>query len=263
MKERPIHFNFSFISNNQASKITEPFKCSFNFPPFPITSKFSTILGFGLFPITSMRSNQIYFQMFKSLSKRIAVIALIGNKSCWTFLGSASTSAWNLDGFKRFFRKFYFCWRCRGKGASQRNTLAVDHHHPLRSFTFFGLSNASAPFFAGAKLPSIKASSQSSSPSSSSIDKNLRHISSQTPWSSQSRNRRQHVDGLGYRFGRSCQRAPVRKIHSIPSRTSQLSMGGRPPFGFLFGSGSSGFNSFHWSLFMNRVYSAIGSRPIA
>ena len=263
MKESPIHFYFSFISNNQASKITEPCKCSFNLPAFPITSKFSTVLSFRFFSIASMRSNQIYFQMLKSLSKRIAIIALIGNKSFRAFLGSAATSAWNLDGFKRFFRKFYFRWRCRGKGASQRNTLAVDHHHPLRAFTFFGFSNASAPFFAGAKLPSIKASSQSSNPSSSSIDKNLRHISSQTPWSSHKRNRRQHVDGLGYRFGRSCQRAPVRKIHSMPSKTSRLSIEGRPPFGFIFGSGSSSFNSFHWSLFMNRVYSAIGSPPIA
>ena len=33
---------------------------------------------------------------------------------------------------------------------------------------------------------------------------------------------------------------------------------GRPPLGFRVGSGSSGFNSFHLSSFMNRVYFAIG-----
>ncbi len=87
MKESPIHFNFSFISDNQASKITEPCKCSFNLPAFPITSKFSTILGFRLFSITSMRRNQVYFQVLKSLSKRIAVIGFIGNKPFGRFLG--------------------------------------------------------------------------------------------------------------------------------------------------------------------------------
>jgi len=34
--------------------------------------------------------------------------------------------------------------------------MAVDHHHPLRSFAPFGLSDTFAPFFAGAKLPGRK-----------------------------------------------------------------------------------------------------------
>jgi hypothetical protein len=36
------------------------------------------------------------------------------------------------------------------------NTLAVDHH-ALCAFALFGSPNAGAPFFAGAKLPSMKA----------------------------------------------------------------------------------------------------------
>ncbi len=253
----------ALVPDNQTSKITEPCKRAFNLPSFPITSQFPAVLCFGFFPIASMRSNQIYFQPFKLLAEWIAVVASICDKSLRSFFRTTTAWARNADRFKCFFSKLYFRWRCRGKGASQRNTLAVDHHHPLRSLALFGFPDASAPFFAGAKLPSIKASSQSSNPFSSSIERNLRQTSSQTPCSSQSRNRRQQVEGLGYCSGRSCHRAPVRKIHNMPSKTSRLSAGGRPPFGFFRGSGSCVFSSFHCSLFMKRMYLAIGAPPIA
>jgi hypothetical protein len=137
--------------------------------------------------------NYINFKVLKTLSKRIAVIAFIGDKPFGALFRSASIIAWNIDCIKGLFGQLYFRRGCQGKDASQRNTLAVDHHHPLRSFAFFGFPDASAPFFAGAKLPSIKASSQSSNPSASSMDKNLRHTSSHTPWSSRRRSRLQQV----------------------------------------------------------------------
>jgi hypothetical protein len=258
-----IHLNMALIAHYQASKITQPCERTLHFPTLSVSSQLSTILLLVLRSIASMWHNHINFQVLKTLSKRITVIAFIGDKPFGALFRSASTSTRNVDCIKSLFGQLYFRRGCRGKDASQRNTLAVDHHHPLRSFAFFGFSDASAPFFAGAKLPSIKASSQSSSPSASSMDKNLRHTSSHTPWSSHRRRRLQQVAGLGYRSGKSCHRAPVRRTHSMPSKTFRLSMAGRPPFGLALGSGSSGFNSFHCSSFMNRVYLAIGSPPIA
>jgi hypothetical protein len=73
---------------------------------------------------------------------------------------------------------------------SQRNTLAVDHHHPLRTLAAFGFSDARAPFFAEAKEPSAKVSSQSSLPAASSSPRNARQIVSHKSSSSQSRSRR-------------------------------------------------------------------------
>jgi hypothetical protein len=43
-----------------------------------------------------------------------------------------------------------FCGLCRGKGAFQRNTLAVDHHHSIRSFVLIG-GPTEAPFFCYSK----------------------------------------------------------------------------------------------------------------
>jgi hypothetical protein len=53
----------------------------------------------------------------------------------------------------------------------------------------------------------------------------------QIPASVHSRNRRQHVDGEGKRLGRSCQRAPVRRIQRTPSTHARTGAGGRPPLG--------------------------------
>jgi len=258
VKERPIHSDFSFISNNQASKITDPRKGSFHLPSFLVTPQLPAVLGFSFFPIASVWCNQIYFKCLKPLAKRIAVIAFISNQSRRSFFGATFSPSWNSYRIKGFFSELYFSRRCRGKGASQRNTLAVDHHHPLCSLALFGFPDARAPFFAGAKLPSIKASSQSSAPFSSSMERNLRQISSHIPKSSHNCSRRQQIDGLGYRSGKSCQRAPVRKTQRMPSKTWRLSQAGRPPCGFCVVSGSSGSNSFHCSSFMKGLYLAIG-----
>jgi hypothetical protein len=49
---------------------------------------------------------------------------------------------------------------------------------------------------------------------------------------------------MGCRSGKSCHRAPVRKIHKMPFKTSRLSAGERQTLGFLRDSGSSGTEGF-------------------
>jgi hypothetical protein len=150
---------------------------------------------------------------------------------------------------------------------SQRNTLAVDHHHPLRALAPFGWADAFAPFFAGAKEPSTNASDQSIWPFASSSARNARQVSSHTSCSSHNFSRRQQVEGLGYCLGKSAQGAPVRSIQSIPSKTLRLSAHGLPPRPDFLGLGSNGsiFShcdcvSFHRSLaikmtpFYDQVY---------
>jgi len=115
------------------------------------------------------------------------------------------------DRCERLFREPNLVGGRRVKLLSQRNTLAVDHHHPLRALAPLGFSDFRAPFFAGAKLPSRNDSLQSSCSRWFSSARNARQMVSQTPCSSQSRSRRQHVAGEGNSSGKSCQRAPLRK----------------------------------------------------
>jgi hypothetical protein len=109
----------------------------------------------------------------------------------------------------------------------------------------------------------MKASSQSKSPSASSCDRKVRQTFSHRSCSAQRFKRRQQVEGWGYRGGRSCQRAPVRNIHRMPSRTSRLSVRGRPPLVPGLSDGSNGAILAHCSSVRNFGVAAIGLPPIA
>ena len=262
MKEALIDREQVFMPNQQSSVVSDPGKRSLHNPPPSISSKLSAVLTLGFFSVFSMGAYQINLAFLKSIAKLITVIGTICNQSLGTCSWSSRTISRHFNFSQHRVNKRYFVRGCRGNGASQRNTFAVDHHHPLRSFAPFGFSNPKAPFFAGAKLPSMKASSQSKSDFSSKSARNFRQTSSHTPSSSHSRKRRQQVEGLGYLLGRSFHRAPVRKIHKMPSITSRLSAGGRPTLPFpCFGNNGSILS--HWASFINRVSSAIGSPPIA
>jgi hypothetical protein len=144
------------------------------------------------------------------------------------------------------------------KVVSQRKTRAVDHHHPLRPLAPLGLADGGAPFFAGAKLPSKKDSLQFICCRSFSSPRKVRQIFSQTSCSSQSRSLRQQVEGEGNSSGKSCHRAPLRKIHKMPSSTLRSGAGGRPPRGRDGRLGSNGRIFSHWASVNSRPYRAIG-----
>jgi hypothetical protein len=55
--------------------------------------------------------------------------------------------------------------------ASQRNSLAIDHHQALCSFASLGFPDCRAPFLAGMKVASAKLSSQPRTPSSSNSER--------------------------------------------------------------------------------------------
>lgn len=79
-------------------------------------------------------------------------------------------------------------------------------------------------FLVRKQFASTKASSQSSQRSSSRSASNV-HRLTQMPRVSQSRSRRQYVLDDGYLLGKSCQRAPLRRIHRMLSNTERLSIG--------------------------------------
>ena len=179
-----------------------------------------------------MRADQQHSALEQVLAQRIAVVTSIGNNAQRALLRTTRPAPWHSNLCQRAFGQAYFPRTGRDQSASQRNTLAVDHHHPLRALAALGFANALAPFLAEAKLPSRNDSLQSNLPCWSSSDKNCRHTLSQIPCSSHWRKRRQQV--LAYSLGKSLQRAPALSTQRMPSRTRRLSAQGRPrlrPFG--------------------------------
>jgi hypothetical protein len=128
--------------------------------------------------------------------------------------------------------------------------IAVSHDRQSRAQVSDGAARRDAPVLrgsrrasfprAGARLPSRNHSLHLSCWRSFSSLKNARQIFSQTPCSSQSRSRRQHVEGWGDLSGGSYQRAPLRRIQRIPSNTRRFLIHRRPPLRCRGGLGSKG-----------------------
>ena len=245
MKERIINHNISILANNQSAIVSKPGKSAFDLPSALIATHFTTIMVFSILIVAPIRADQLYSPTGQGLSERVTIITFVCDQTFWIFPGPAASFTRNSDVGQGLLDQLHFRRGRRVQVVSQRNALAVDHHHPLRALAPAGFADAEPPFLAGAKLPSMKASDQSNWPFSSSSARNALQALSQTPCSSQSFSRRQHVEGLGYFLGKSAHGAPVRRIHRIPSKTIRFSTQGRPPRFDLGGCGNSDSIFFH------------------
>jgi hypothetical protein len=259
MKKSTIDRERTVVAHDQASEASQPGVGAFHDPSPPITSQGSSVLGYRPNAIPLVRTDPFDSALPQALPQGIAVVGFVGNHAHGLLSRSARVMAPSYsDRRERRLREFDFRRGCRVKVASQRNTAAVDHHHPLRPLAPLGFSDSAAPFFAGAKLPSRNDSLHFNCWRSFNSLRNVRQMCNQTPRSSQSRSRRQHVEGCGNFSGRSCQRAPLRRIQRIPSSTQRFSIHGRPPLRCLGGLGSKGAIFFHCASVSNGPDRAIG-----
>ena len=234
MEKSLINNQKPVVTHEQSAIMANPGESSFNHPTSFVSAQFAAVLSRFLFTIAAMRTDKFNSLVLQSLPQRIRISRRVINQT----FNMLSLLTRNLN--KGLFNQRNFMRSRRVQPASQRKTLAVDHHHPLRAFAPFGFSDGKTPFFAEAKLPSIKHSLQSILPWSSNWAKNCRQMVNHRSSSSQSFNRLQHVLGLGYSSGKSCHRAPVLRTHKMPSNTLRLSRHGRPPFLLCFNFGNNG-----------------------
>jgi hypothetical protein len=259
MKERLVDVKRPIMAHDESAEVAEPCEGALHGPPTFIAAQRSTILGGRLAPVLTMRGDQLDTACRQLLPQWIAVVGAVGNEANRLLPRPAgSMPSPYTDARERRCDELDLRRGGRVKVVSQRKTLAVDHHHPLRPLAPLGLADPAAPFFAGAKLPSRKDSLQLICCRSFSSPRKVRQIFSQTSCSSQSRSLRQQVEGEGNSSGISCQRAPLRKIHKMPSSTLRSGAGGRPPRGRAGRRGSNGRIFSHWASVNSRPYRAIG-----
>jgi len=218
----------AFMADEETTEVAQVSKGAFDLPAFAIPTQRASILQSGAAAATAMRTDQLDAACGQPGAETLRVVSAVTNESGGTIAWTTRASTRHLDRPQGFFCEGNFRGRGAKESASQRYTRAVCHHHPLCTFATFGFTHAEPPFLALAKLPSMNTSSQLSLPWASSTERNTRQMLSQRPSSSQSRSRRQQVLALGYRSGRSRQRAPLRSTHRIPSNTSRSSARGRP-----------------------------------
>lgn len=234
-----------FVSNNKSPEILKPSKEPFYFPSSPITSQLPSILGFRFLSSLAMRRYHFNIALIKqSLIKAITVIRFVANQFIRCILGKATVY--------RRINQFHFVGRSAFNVSGDRKTRSVCNCHDLGTLAALCFANSKAPFFAGAKDPSMNASRISISPRSYRSSASSWTTRLKTPCLTHCWNRLWHVWYGGYRWGRSFQGAPVRSIHRIPLSTCRGSRGGRP-LGSLGGVNSLIIGSirFHCSFVMS------------
>ena len=214
MKQAKKVFNMIFISYNQAPIILKPGKQPLNLPSSPISTKFTSILSMLLFSVNFMRRNQFNVSVLrKLLVKFVAVIRLVADKPI--------RGIWGKTTIYRRLNQLHFMGRSAFNMSGDRKTSSVCDGHDLGAFAALCLADSKTPFFAGTKVPSIKASRISMPPLSYRSCASSWAMSLKVPCLTHCWNRLWHVWYGGYLAGRSFQGAPVRKIHNIPFITSR------------------------------------------
>jgi hypothetical protein len=251
------------VSHNQSSEASEPCESALDDISSPVAIPESVILSIDVSMILPMRGKKIYASHSEPFSMWIAVIGLVSDHSDGSRPWSPRSLIRDSDVCHDLLEELDLSGRGRVGMASQRNTLAIDHHQALRSLAPLRFSDCRAPFFAGMKVASTKDSSQSRTPFSSNSERKARHMSLNTPASCQSLRRRQHVEESGYSAGRSCHLAPVFRTQRIPSRQARSSAGGRPPLGLVGRGGINGLIFSHCSSVNIGLRTPIGSPPMS
>src|SRR5919106_924329 len=228
------------MTHLNSSKVLQPGKQAFDFPASFISSQDTAILRSRLLAVGFMRSDHLNSLFLQTLIKRVAIVRSVTNQSFGHFFGEPLVQG--------IFHQLHFMRRSTSNGYGERKTSAICHCHELCTFAPLGFSHPVAPFLARTKLPSMKHSVRSRPPRSLTSFTSTRSISSKTPFSTHSWNRRWQVWYGGYRLGISCQGAPVRKTHKMPFRIARSSTLGRPlPSSRRDGLGSKGSTIAHCS----------------
>jgi len=222
-----------FVTHHDATEVLQPGEQPFYLPSSLVATQRTAVLGGRLDAVVAVWGDELYALGSKLSIEAIAVISSIPDESFRDRIGKAlCESVLDKGDFMRVSRR-----RVRGDW----NTSAVCHCHELRTLAPLGIAHSSAPFFAATKVASTKHSLKSSLPRLRRSSANASSTPRSTPARTHCWKRRWQVWYGGKRSGKSCQRAPDRKIHKMPFNTSRSSRLGLPlPSDRLRGSGMSG-----------------------
>lgn len=228
-----------FIAHQNAPKVLQPGKQALDFPASFVASQFAPILRRWLPAVAFVRRNQFNPQCFKFGIQGIRIIRSIANQALRTFVGKTFDESFSYE--RNFMRRRRRCVD------GERKTSAVCHCHELRTLAPLGRADFAAPFLATINVPSIKHSERSSLPRVRKSSAKVSSTRASRPSLTHCWKRRWQVWYDTNLAGRSHQRAPERKIHSTPLRTSRSVRRGRPRVWMLAGLSKSGSSNAHCS----------------
>src|SRR6185312_12814014 len=207
------------IAHYESAKVEKPGEEALNLPAPPIAAQRATVLRWV--PVAAVGRNHLRAVLLHQLFVQpITVVGLVPDQA-FGHVGHHARLQRRGDQL-HFSRRSAFCPQ------GERKTMAVCNAHDLGSLAPLGFPNESPPFLAGTNVPSTKHSLRSNPPASWRCLASASNRSSITPERTQFWKRRCAVWYDPYRGGRSCQGAPVRRIHKTPLRIFRRSLHGRP-----------------------------------
>src|SRR5664279_168751 len=162
MKEALIHAQDAVIAYLDTAEVLQPSIGALDFPAPPIAAELAFVFKAALFSGAQVGSDQLRASIPQPLAQLIRIVTAIRNHTAQALTRAATSTARYSYPRQRAFREPELGDLRGRKLRSDRYTLAVDHHHALRTFPATGFSDCGAPFFASTKVASRKASSQSS-----------------------------------------------------------------------------------------------------
>ena len=246
MNEAQEVFDVVVVPGQDASEVAQPGEKAFDFPASTVATQRPPVLRRRSDAVSAMRSDHLNTLGSKLLIQRVRVVGFVPDKALGFVFYEAASDSGRHEG--------RFVGGSARHATGDRKTRAVCHCHELCTFAPLGLSNAEPPFFATMNVPSMKHSVRSRPPRSFKSSAKALSKSLNTPERTHCWNRRWHVWYGGNSLGRSCQAAPVRIIHRMPSRTSRDSRQGLPrPSARRFGAGINGWSFSHCSSVRRRA----------
>src|SRR5262249_15534829 len=147
---------------------------SFNDPPMAIATKATAVIIAAAEVPIPIRDDGRDSTPAQRIAQRVTIVASVGDQARRLLPGAPRPAPRDADGVQRRVDEFDFRGAGRGDMNSQRNTRAVDHHHPLRTLSAGGSADLGAPFFAEANEPSMNVFSHRNRPRASSWPRKAR-----------------------------------------------------------------------------------------
>lgn len=132
MHEGAKHLGLPLITHDQAAEVLHPGDGAFDFSAATIASKFAATLSFDTF-IASVGAHQLDAPSSQPPTQGITVGGPVVNQSFGVLSRPTTTGSRHGDLLESRLDQRALMWRRRGKFDSERHTLAVCHHHKLRT----------------------------------------------------------------------------------------------------------------------------------
>ena len=150
MDEAEEVFEMALVADHQTPEVLQPCAAPRHLPASPLAAQWAAVLG-EMMAVGAMRRDEFNACFAQRVIESIAVVGHVAD---------ASHRRLNYESLlKGGRRQGRLVGRSTGHVRGARKTLGIRDRHELAPLAALGFADSRAPFFAGAKLPSMQRSS--------------------------------------------------------------------------------------------------------